>query len=311
MEFGLVLPTMAAGASREGIEAAAETASRLGWGSVWVSDHVLVPHAAAAEFGTVFEALTTLAFVGGRYADLRLGTSVLVAPQRDAILLAKELATLDALTGGRLIVAVGVGNDPDEYLNLGYADRFAVRGAYLDEAICLWRHLWSGSESPFHGRFHDLTDFTFGPLPANKERIPVLIGGKSERAFERAGLLGDGYHSGQIGPSEFGRRALLVQAVASKAGRPKPQLSARVGVRFGPPPASGRYRLAGDPAQMVGDVNAFAAAGCQQLVVAFGENDPDRVVAAVQRFHEDVVEPTRQQFAAGESAVPVILGESR
>ncbi|MGD0123347.1 MAG: TIGR03619 family F420-dependent LLM class oxidoreductase [Candidatus Limnocylindrales bacterium] len=311
MEFGLVLPTMAAGASREGIDAAAETASRLGWGSVWVSDHVLVPHAAAAEFGTVFEALTTLAFIGARYADLRLGTSVLVAPQRDAIMLAKELATLDALTGGRLIVAVGVGNDPDEYLNLGHAERFVVRGAYLDETIRLWRHLWSGSEAPFHGEFHELMDFTFGPLPANKEHIPVLIGGKSERAFERAGLLGDGYHSGQIGPSEFGRRALLVQAVASKAGRPRPQLSARVGVRFGPSPASGRYRLAGDPAQMLGDVHAFAAAGCQQLVVAFGENEPDRVVAAVERFHEEVVEPSKQRTTAALSAEPVVFGESR
>jgi probable F420-dependent oxidoreductase len=310
MEFGLVLPAMAAGASREGIEAAAETASRLEWGSVWVSDHVLVPHAAAAEFGTVFEALTTLAFIGAKYPDLRLGTSVLVVPQRDAIMLAKELATLDALTGGRLIVAVGVGNDPDEYLNLGYADRFAVRGAYMDEAIRLWRHLWSGSEAPFHGRFHDLTDFTFGPLPANKERLPVLVGGKSEPAFERAGLLGDGYHSGQIGPSEFGRRAQLVMAVASKAGRPSPQLSARVGVRFGPPPASGRYRLAGDPTQMLGDVNAFAAAGCQQLVVAFGENDPERVVAAVERFHEDVVEPSKQRTQTAVLADPVIVGVS-
>lgn len=310
MEFGLVLPTMPAGASLDGILAAAQTADRLGWGSVWVSDHVMVNHAGAGEFGTVYEAVTTLAFVGGLFPRLRLGTSVLVVPQRDAILLAKELATLDALTNGRLVLGVGIGNDQAEYANLGRSDRFNRRGAYLDETIRLWRHLWSGSEAPFLGVFHQLTDFTFSPLPANRDRLPILVGGKSEQAFERAAILGDGYHSGQIGPEEYARRAFLVHAIAAKARRPEPHLSARVGVRFGPLPAGGRYRLAGEPDQMLRDVAAFEAGACTQLVVAFGETEPERVVAAVERFHRDVVQPTWQRTAEGEATGVVAKGAS-
>lgn len=311
MDFGLVLPTMPDGASPEGILAAAETADRLGWGSIWVSDHVMVPEAGRAEFGTIYEAITTLAFVAGRLPDLHLGTSVLVVPQRDAVMLAKELATLDALSGGRLVVGVGVGNDSAEYENLGKGDRFSRRGAYLDETIRLWRHLFSGSDEPFAGSFHKLTDFTFGPLPVARERLPILVGGKSTWAFARAAMLGDGYHSGQIGPEEFARRAEAVTAIASAAGRPRPHLSARVGVRFEPRSESGRYRLAGSPEEMVRDVEAFGAAGCQQLVVAFGRTEPMDIAAAVERFHASVVLPVRERGLTVVGRIPAVAGATR
>ncbi|MDQ3870449.1 MAG: LLM class flavin-dependent oxidoreductase, partial [Chloroflexota bacterium] len=123
MDFGLVLPTMPAGATREGIEAAAEAAARLGWHSVWTTDHVLVPQSAAREYGEIYEALSTLAYVGGRYDSLKLGTSVIVVPQRNAVLLAKELATIDALTMGRVVAGVGIGWNQQEFANLGEAER--------------------------------------------------------------------------------------------------------------------------------------------------------------------------------------------
>src|SRR5207247_134012 len=103
--------------------------------------------------------------------------------------------TLDSLSGGRVIAGVGVGWNRDEFANLGAAERFHVRGAYLDETIRLWRHLWSGSTEPFHGRFHTMDDFTFSPLPPSGASLPILVGGRSERALKRAGSLGDGYHS--------------------------------------------------------------------------------------------------------------------
>ena len=95
MDYGLVLPTMHAGASAEGIEAAAEVAERVGWTAVWTTDHVLVEHASEDEYGRIFEAILTLAHVGARHPTVRLGTSVIVVPQRQAVVLAKELATLD------------------------------------------------------------------------------------------------------------------------------------------------------------------------------------------------------------------------
>jgi alkanesulfonate monooxygenase SsuD/methylene tetrahydromethanopterin reductase-like flavin-dependent oxidoreductase (luciferase family) len=165
MDYGICLPNMPDGSNAEGIDAAAAVAEKLGWSTVWTTDHVLVDRAAAADYGRIFEALLTLAWVGARHTKVKLGTSVIVVPQRNAVLLAKELATLDALSGGRVIAGVGVGWNEAEFANLGMADRFHVRGAYLDETIRLWRHLWSGSTEPFKGRFQAFDDFVFGPPP--------------------------------------------------------------------------------------------------------------------------------------------------
>ena len=194
MDYGLCLPNFRAGASAEGIEGGADAASRLGWSTVWTTDHVIVDHASVDEYGRIYEVLLALDWVGARHADLRLGTSVIVVPQRNAVLLAKELATLDDLSGGRLSVGVGIGWNRTEFGNMGLPERFGVRGAYLDETIALWRHLWSGSREPFHGRFHTIDDFEFDPLPVQTP-LPILIGGRAEPALQRVGRVGDGYNS--------------------------------------------------------------------------------------------------------------------
>ena len=132
MDYGICLPKFPAGASNEGIEAAADAAERHGWSTVWTTGHVLVDHSAVADYGRIYEAILTLAWVGARHPGLRLGTSVIVVPQRNAVLLAKELATLDALSEDRVIAGIGGGWSEPEFANLGMADRFRVRGAYLD-----------------------------------------------------------------------------------------------------------------------------------------------------------------------------------
>jgi len=163
MDYGICLPNFPDGSSREGIEAAADVATRLGWSTAWTNDHVLVDHASADEYGRIYEAIMTLAWVGARYPKLKLGTSVIVVPPRDAVTLAKEIATLDALTGGRVIAGTGVGWNEPEFANMGHGGRYRVRGAYLDEAIRLWRHLWSGSQEPFHGGSTHSTTSCSGP----------------------------------------------------------------------------------------------------------------------------------------------------
>ena len=239
MDYGLCLPNFRDGASREGMEAAAETAERLGWTVVWTTDHILVPSADEGEYGRIYEAILSLAWVGARYAKVRLGTSVIVVPQRNAVLLAKELATLDALTDGRVIAGVGIGWNETEFSNLGVADRFHVRGAYLDETIALWRHLWSGSTEPFHGRFHQFDDFVFSPLPAAGAGLPIVVGGRAEPAVQRAGRLGDGYHSSATSAAKYAPRVPIIRAAAEAAGRPMPWLTARAPVEFGE--ATGRF----------------------------------------------------------------------
>ncbi|MFI5255081.1 MAG: LLM class flavin-dependent oxidoreductase, partial [Candidatus Limnocylindrales bacterium] len=205
MEFGLALQNHGEGTSRLGIEASAASAEGYGWRSLWAVDHLVVAQSEAADYGWTLDPLLSLAYLAANHPRLRLATGVLVPPMRDAVQLAKELATLDELSGGRLTVGVGVGDEEDlgEYVNLGKEARFRQRGAYLDESIALWRHLWAGRRDPFLGRFHRLTDFTFAPLPVQGADLPILSGGRSERALARVGRLTDGYYSSRWGPDEL------------------------------------------------------------------------------------------------------------
>ena len=233
MDFGLCLPNFRDGSSAEGLDAAAEVAERLGWSTVWTTDHVIVAHATEAEYGRVYEAILTLAWLAGRHPRVRLGTSVIVVPQRNAVLLAKELSTLDSLSGGRVTAGIGVGWNTAEFGNLAMSDRFHVRGAYLDETIRLWRHLWSGATEPFHGRFHTLEDFTFGPRPV-QDVLPILIGGTAEPALRRAGRLADGYHASSTSPGPS-RRDDPDRDGRGDGGRPARAVRSRRGLVSGSP----------------------------------------------------------------------------
>ncbi len=287
MDYGIALPNFPDGASPEGIHAAAEVAERLGWSTVWTTDHVIVDQAAADEYGRIYEAILTLAWVGARHPRLRLGTSVIVVPQRNAVLVAKELATLDSLSGGRVVAGVGVGWNRAEFANIGVEDRFRVRGAYLDETIRLWRHLWSGATEPFHGRFHTIDDFAFEPLPEQGAALPIVVGGRAEAALRRAGGLADGYHSSAVGPASYGERVAVVRAAAESAGRPAPWLSARIRVQFGAG-TDRYYAMRGTPEEIAAEARAFAGHGATHLALYFETMDPGELVAQAERFAREV-----------------------
>jgi probable F420-dependent oxidoreductase len=292
MRYGLCLPNFTVLASAEAIETAADAAERLGWEAVWTTDHVLIDRSArGADYHVNFDALETLAWVGARHPRLRLGTSVIVVPQRNAVILAKELASIDALSRGRMIAGVGVGWNAVEFGNLGMSDRFHVRGAYLDETIELWRHLWSGSTEPFHGRFHDIGNFVFGPLPPQGERLPILVGGSAEAALRRAGRVGDGYHATATGPAGLAPRIPVIRAAAEEAGRPMPALSARVRVAFDEPAPSSTprpYAMRGSAEEIAAEVKAFADLGVEHLAMFIKADSAEELVRAAERFAADV-----------------------
>jgi probable F420-dependent oxidoreductase len=292
MRYGLCLPNFTDLASAEAIEAAAEAADRLGWEAVWTTDHVLIDRSArGTDYHINFDALETLAWVGARHPQLRLGTSVIVVPQRNAVVLAKEIASLDALSRGRVIAGVGIGWNAAEFGNLGMSDRFHVRGAYLDETIKLWRHLWSGSSEPFRGRFHEMEEFVFGPLPAQGVALPILIGGSAEPALRRAGRLGDGYHATATGPAGLAPRIPVIRAAADEAGRPMPELSARVRVAFDEPVVASGPRpnaMRGSPEEVAAEVKAFEALGVEHLAMFFKADSVDELVRAAERFAAEV-----------------------
>jgi probable F420-dependent oxidoreductase len=287
MDYGLCVPNFRDGASREGMEAAAEVAERLGWSTVWTTDHVLIPTEDADDYGRIYEAILSLAWIGARYSRVRLGTSVIVVPQRNAVLLAKELATLDDLTDGRVVAGVGIGWNEPEFANLGVADRFRARGAYLDETISLWRHLWSGSTEPFHGRFHAFEDFAFAPLPRRGAALPIVVGGRAEPALERAGRLGDGYQSSASSAAKYADRVPIIRAAAEAAGRPMPWLTVRAWTEFGLATAA-HYAIRGTPDEMAAEVRAFETLGVEHIAIWFDSTDPTELVSLVERFDREV-----------------------
>jgi probable F420-dependent oxidoreductase len=287
MDYGLCLPNFRDGASREGMEAGAETAERLGWSIVWTTDHVMVPTSAADDYGTNYDAIEVLAWIGARFSKVRLGTSVIVVPQRNAVVLAKELSSLDALSGGRLVAGVGGGWNEEEFQNIGAGERFHVRGAYLDETIDLWRHLWSGSREPFNGRFHDFDDFAFSPLPAQGGSVPIVVGGRAEPALRRAGRKGDWYHSSATSAAKYADRVPIMRAAAEAAGRAMPRLTARAWTEFGPA-TSNHYAVRGTVEEMAAEIRAFGELGVDHLAVWFDATAPDDLVALMERFDREV-----------------------
>lgn len=290
MHYGLILPNKPAGANAEAILATAQAAERLGWRTVWATDHVLVDRGDAALYGTIYEALTTLAWLGGQTTRVRLATSVIVVPQRNAVIVAKELATLDALVGGRVVAGVGLGWSEPEFRNLGVPERFHVRGAYLDESIRLWRHLWSGSDEPFEGRFHQVADAVFGPLPPQGAALPIIVGGRSEHGARRAGRLGDGYHLSQNAPAGLASRLPALRAAAEAAGRPVPPTSARAQVYFGPAPAGATAAtLAGTPEEISRTLDDWDAVGLDEMAFDMDETDAGRAVAKMERLDREVL----------------------
>jgi probable F420-dependent oxidoreductase len=288
MDYGLVLPSHGDDANLEGMIAAVDLAERHGFTDVWATDHILVDHSAAEDYGRIYEAATTLAWVAGRSREIRLGASVIVVPMRNAVLLAKQLATLDAVSEGRLIAGFGVGWSAPEFANVGVADRFAARGAYTEEAINVCRHLWSGSPEPFRGRFHAFDDFVFGPLPAQGANVPIWIGGRDERALRRAGRLADGYHSSATSPASFEKRIPIIRAAAEEAGRPMPRLSARARVELDSGPES-FYTMHGSPADVAAEIRAFAATGVDHVALAFQPRDAEGLTRALDRFVAEVL----------------------
>lgn len=297
MTFGVTVPNKGPGAGPELIDAACAAATSAGWRSAWVTDHLMVPQGPEAdEYGIMLEALTTLSWVGGRYEDLVFGTSVISPAMRDAPMLAKELATIDVLLGGRLIVGVGVGDTDDlpEYTNMGKQERFARRGAYVDEAIRLWRHLWSGNTGLFDGEFHQLSDFTFGPLPVQGADIPIWVGGRSTRALRRTAELANGYHAAQTGPKDLDERLPQLREALTLTGRPWPFISTRARVRFDQAQRE-VYSMSGTDEAIANEVAAFAVAGNNELILVFEGHDPRALTSEIERFRDAVVPLAAQQ----------------
>jgi probable F420-dependent oxidoreductase len=189
MHWGVILPNYGLDSNRDGIRRVGELAEELGFDSVWTTEHIIVGPEAVDPYGRVYDPLITLAWISGWSQRVGLGTSIVLVPLHNPIHLAKEVATLQELSGGRFTLGVGIGWHKDEFDFMGVP--FEGRGRRADEAIRLMRALWNG-ERDFDGEFWSFHDATSEPHPSP---IPeIWVGGSSDRAIRRARELGDVWH---------------------------------------------------------------------------------------------------------------------
>jgi probable F420-dependent oxidoreductase len=201
MRLGIHLPQYGRAAGPEAIQAAARQAEQLGLDDVWVSEHQVVPADMDFPPAYQFEPLMTLAWAGAVTQRVGLGTSVMILPQHSGVGLANAVASLDALSGGRVTLGAGVGWIEGEYQAMGAS--FADRGPRMDETLDLLRACWRDDPIHFDGAFHHVEGVRLLPKPARP--IPIWIGGKTERAYRRATGRGDGFQflrtpAGEVAP---------------------------------------------------------------------------------------------------------------
>ncbi|HEX2626478.1 MAG TPA: TIGR03619 family F420-dependent LLM class oxidoreductase [Candidatus Limnocylindrales bacterium] len=287
MDYGLALPNIGFDANVEGLVAAAELAERHGFSDIWATDHLLVTQDASEDYGRTYEAITTLAWLAAKSTTVKLGTSVIVVPMRNSVVVAKQLATLDALSGGRVIAGFGVGWSEDEFANIGASERFHQRGAYTEETVALCRHLWSGTAEPFEGRFFQFSDFVFQPLPDQGAALPIWLGGRDERALRRVGRVADAYHASATSPASYAPRIPVIREAAEAAGRPMPRLSARTRIELGKDKES-FYTIHGSAEEAAAEIRAFADLGVDHLVLMFPSRDAAVLARDVERFVAEV-----------------------
>ena len=183
------------------------------WGvdSLWFSDRIVGK-------GATLEPIVTIAVLSGRKGMMKFGTNALIMPLRNPVIVAKELATLDFLSNGRLLLVAGLGGeDPREYEACGVSK--AERAPRTDEALQALNILWTQDEATFHGKYYNFENISVEPKPVQKPGPPVWIGGRSDAALRRTGRLGEGWLPSAITPQECRDGIEAIQVYAAESDR--------------------------------------------------------------------------------------------
>ncbi len=267
MRLGIHLPHIGRKAGPVAIRRAAIQAEALGFADVWVSEHIIVPKDSLYPPSPLFyDPVLTLTWAAACTSRVGLGTTVLVLPMRHPLPLAKELATLQCLSEGRLILGAGVGWLEAEFAALGVP--FRERGRRMDEGIAMMRAVWRDDPVSFEARYIPavVQDMRMRPLPPD---IPIWIGGNSDAALARAVRLGDGWHGTRTPPE-----AAPAVVARLRAERPEPGFTISLRVSWD----------GADAEALRARMRAYAEAGVQHLVLEPNARELDDWLAAVERI---------------------------
>jgi probable F420-dependent oxidoreductase len=225
MDYGIVLPHFGSFAHHrvaERIPSVAQSAESLGYSTVWVIDHLVLPAKVAGDYAfnpmdPFLEPITVLGALALSTSRIKLGTAVLVLPYRHPIYTAKALATVDVLSGGRLVVGVGAVWMEPEFAALGVP--IAERGSRTNETIDVLKALWTDDEPSYNGRHFQFSNIKSVPQPVQKPRPPILVGGMTKGALQRVARRADGWIAIGKSPADLIRPLETLREMALKTGR--------------------------------------------------------------------------------------------
>ncbi|HEY7675539.1 MAG TPA: TIGR03619 family F420-dependent LLM class oxidoreductase [Candidatus Methylomirabilis sp.] len=300
----------------------AQVAERLGYAAVWGNDHITAAPYVRTKWSdppNFYEVLVTLATVGAHTRRVRLGTAVLVLPLRDPVLLAKQVATLDQMTGGRVILGVGIGAYREEFEAHWPRRASARRGDLLDEGLAALRLLFTEREASYAGQHYAFERIELFPKPL-QEPLPIYVGGHNEQAVARAARLGQGWLPGWRPLEEVKARTALLRRLTAEAGRDPGEVEAAVQftIMLGrtPEEASARYQKTGmvqhrrslahsgrDPALAEAN-NLIGSPASVAEKLRFLEDAGVDHVCAMQFPHDSVSEMLEQMQWFAESVMP-------
>ncbi len=304
MEFGVTIPNNWGLEDPQAVIGFGPLAEELGYDSVWTMDHLFNNGYIRERLDDkpYYHPMATLSHVSALTSRVRLGTSVLVLPYHNPVELAKYAASLDQMSGGRVVLGVGVGAMTPEFEALGIP--MNQRGSLTNESMDVMRELWANEDPQYSSDRWQFSDLKFSPKPLQRSgdspHVPLWVGGSSPGALRRAARRGDGWHPSGVSAEEFAIGRQRVRELTELAGRNPDDLvmSARVEVEAHGGPSSqraaDRSRLPGDdPSGMIAGIAAYRDAGVQHIVLALNTGDAGRLRELMQVIAEDVIPQLR------------------
>jgi len=289
MKFGLFSLGIGTGARPGVIVKTAEAAERVGVATLWVGEHVVLfdrqdskyPYSAGGEFplpggADWLDPFITLTFAAAVTKKIRLATGICLVPEHNPVVLAKEVASLDRLAGGRFALGVGIGWSAEEFAALGIP--FEQRAQRTREYIEVMQRLWSDDVSSFHGQFVNFDGARCFPKPSRGRKLPIIFGGESMPALRRTADIGNGWFGFNVGPDDAAPLVKKLHAMLKANGRDANEVEIIV---------SPYTRKIGSD-----DLKTYRAAGVDELVmVASPPEDEAQIAGWVERIGRDWVEP--------------------
>ncbi|HXV80766.1 MAG TPA: LLM class F420-dependent oxidoreductase [Candidatus Binatia bacterium] len=284
MHFGVVFPQTEIGADPVFIRDYAQAAEGLGYQHILIYDHVIGANLASrpgwrppyTHRDTFHEPFVLFGYLAGLTQKIELVTGIIILPQRQTVLVAKQAAALDVLSNGRLRLGIGIGWNPVEYEALG--ENFKNRGRRSEEQVEVMRKLWTEELVTFEGNWHKITDAGLNPLPIQRP-IPIWFGGTDDRALRRLARLGDGWFP-LLGPDDKCRAAIeKIRSHAREAGRGPHRIGIEGRIAFGQ----------GSAETWMQDIAAWKSLGATHLclnTMKAGLGTPAAHIDAIRRFKE-------------------------